>query len=96
MSASRKSAGKSRTKDLSRAVTRFSNWFEAIGCVLLLIAAVFAFINGHPVLGALMALFGIIIAISTVREFAGKGLGALPPANAADADADADAEGTKD
>lgn len=87
MSASRKSARKNRANDLNRAVTRFSNWFEAIGCVLLLIAAVFAFINGHPVLGAIMALLGVIIAISTVREFAGRGLGALPPA---------DNEGTRD
>ena len=61
-----------------RPVARFSNVLEAIGTVLVLAWAVFSFIDGHPVLGTILALVGLGLAYTTVREFSGKGLGRAP------------------
>lgn len=61
-----------------RPVARFSNVLEAVGTVAVLVWAVFAFIDGHVVLGAILALAGLGIGYTTVREFNGKGLGRAP------------------
>lgn len=61
-----------------RAVARFSQWIEALGALAIAIWAVFSFIDGHAILGTLLAAAAIGIGWVTVREFRGRGLGRVP------------------
>lgn len=63
------------TSTRPRPAARFSQWLEALGAVVLLAWAVFAFLGGHWILGIVLGVIGVVVAWVTVREFAGHGLG---------------------
>jgi ABC-type branched-subunit amino acid transport system permease subunit len=65
-------------------VARFSNILEAIGAIILLLWGVISFPLGHPILGVVLVVLGLIIGWVTVREFRGHGLGRVPDGSTED------------
>lgn len=61
-----------------RAVARFSQWVEALGCLALLVWTVLSFVDGHTVLGLILSVVTAGMLYVTVREFRGHGLGKAP------------------